>query len=90
MGVLRYCSLFFLVVFVECSPAEKRTIPEKSLDDYPDYLLGVRYDEYPVSQKLNSRTKKLNYIIFNVNRNYLIMTQTRNSIVRKVDAYISK
>ncbi|KAG5869644.1 hypothetical protein JTB14_003581 [Gonioctena quinquepunctata] len=37
-----------LVVFVDSLPVEKKSdIGFGLLDEYPDYQLGVRYDEYP-------------------------------------------
>lgn len=29
---------------------KKSAAPERLSDDYPDYYLGVKYDEYPVSK----------------------------------------
>lgn len=51
--------LFFVVLMVKVTfipdavdsfSIDKMSVaPERVTDDYPDYLLGVKYDEYPVS-----------------------------------------
>lgn len=42
----------FITNDVETAPfaiQKKSAVPERLADDYPDYFLGVKYDEYPVS-----------------------------------------
>ncbi|XP_017776392.1 PREDICTED: uncharacterized protein LOC108562531 isoform X2 [Nicrophorus vespilloides] len=51
LSCLLLLGCFFLLPYedVNAFPFEKRSAaPERSTDDYPDYLLGVKYDEYPM------------------------------------------
>lgn len=53
--------IFFL--FIAICTCNSLPLPESSLEvddeDYPEYRLGVRYDEYPVSNHFILFTKKV-------------------------------
>lgn len=67
--ILISIQVFVLTVMaVDCFGVQRRSAaPERSSDDYPDYQLGVKYDEYPVSIK--------NFKFSNVNVNLLLCSK---------------